>query len=73
MISTASDTAQIAATTKTCSRRMPWRSTKRFCAPIATMSEKPRPRPASTGSEHVFTLRAMLRTSPAKDSSGALA
>ena len=51
---TASESAQIAATTKTCSRRMPCRSTNRFCAPIATMSEKPRPRPASRG---VSTLR----------------
>ena len=39
--------AQIAATANTCSRRMPCRSTKRFCAPMAMMSEKPRPRPAS--------------------------
>ena len=47
-------TAQMVATTKTCSRRRPWRRTNRFWAPMAMISEKPRPRPASRG---VSTLR----------------
>ena len=51
-------TAQIAATANTCSRRMPCRSTNTFCAPMATMSERPRPRPASAeGEVHGSTLR----------------
>jgi hypothetical protein len=55
-MSTASDTAQIAATTNTCSRRMPWRSTNTFCAPMATMSDRPRPKPATS------TVRSMPTT-----------
>jgi hypothetical protein len=39
-ISTASATAQNSTTLPTCSRRRPWRSTKAFCAPMATISPR---------------------------------
>ncbi len=42
-----SETAQMSTTTSTCSRRVPCRRMKAFCAPIAAMSEKPRPKPES--------------------------
>lgn len=46
-ISTASEIAQIRQTGSTCARISPCRSTKAFCAPIATISESPRANPAS--------------------------
>ncbi len=44
-MSTRSEAAQTATTASTCSPRRPCRSTKAFCAPIATMSDRPSPRP----------------------------
>ncbi|OLE23006.1 MAG: hypothetical protein AUG49_17380 [Catenulispora sp. 13_1_20CM_3_70_7] len=46
-ISTASETAQIATIVPTCSRRTPWRRTYAFWAPMATISDRPVPRPAA--------------------------
>ena len=44
-ISTRSESAQIATTASTCSRRRPCRSTNAFWAPIAMMSDRPRKKP----------------------------
>ena len=55
VIRTASLTAQIATTTATCSPRMPWRSTNAFWAPIATISERPKPRPERAASRSTPT------------------
>ncbi|MFC5127999.1 hypothetical protein ACFPRL_33260 [Pseudoclavibacter helvolus] len=43
----ASERAHTATTARTCLRSRPWRSTNAFCAPIATMRERPKPNPAS--------------------------
>ena len=44
-ISSASDSAQIRLSTKTCCRKSPWRRMKAFWAPIAMISEAPRKKP----------------------------
>ena len=46
MMSDQSIATHSAATASACERSRPWRSTKAFCAPMAMMSEAPRPRPA---------------------------
>ena len=48
-IKTMSDTVHIATTGSTCSRRMPWRSTKAFCAPIAAISVNEAMKPRTRG------------------------
>ena len=48
-ISSRSDTAQTATTMATCERWMPWRRTKAFCAPMATMRDNPAERPETKG------------------------
>ena len=40
----------------TCARRSPWRSTKAFCAPIATMSDRPVSSPVTEALSMVPTL-----------------
>ena len=50
------ETAQIATTGPTCSRARPCRSTKAFCAPIATISDRPVSRPATAASSTPTTL-----------------
>src|SRR5215212_9717030 len=67
-MSTASETAQTATTAVTCSRRSPCRRTKAFCAPIATISERPMPSPARAANSPVVTsidARSDRRDSPA--------
>src|SRR5215217_4987933 len=51
----ASDTAHTATTALTCSRRSPCRRTKAFCAPMATISERLSPSPATAASSPVVT------------------
>src|SRR5215218_4624489 len=73
---TASDAAHIATTALTCSSRRPCRRTKAFCAPMATISERPIPSPARAASSPVVTcMDAMSRCidSPAHVSYAALA
>ena len=48
VINVASAATQTATTGSTCSRRSPWRNTKAFCAPMATISAREKPKPAST-------------------------
>src|SRR5215218_7833961 len=52
---TASDTAHTATTAVTCSTRSPCRRTKAFCAPMATIKERPSPSPATAASSPVVT------------------
>ncbi len=48
-MSAMSDTVHSATTGSTCSRRMPWRSTKAFCAPIAAISVNEAMKPRTSG------------------------
>ena len=58
----------------TCSPRRPWRSTNAFWAPIATISERPKPRPERAARRSMpAPWLARAPRSPAKDSSDALA
>src|SRR4051795_8956744 len=50
VISARSDRAHTATTAATCSRRSPCRSTKAFCAPMATISPRPRASPEAAAS-----------------------
>ena len=47
VINKASANAQNSTTLPTCSRRNPWRRTKAFCAPMATISPKLKAMPCS--------------------------
>ncbi len=67
-----SDTVQSATTGSTCSRRMPWRSTKAFCAPIAAISVNEAMKPTSRGEFMPSTVGNRWRISTANDSSYAL-
>ncbi len=66
-MSTASAVAQKATMAPTCSRRSPWRSTKAFCAPMATMSVSPSAKPVEAAAREAVVMPAMLpaRAGPA--------
>src|SRR5689334_23022123 len=76
-MSARSDTAQTATTAPTCSTRRPWRRTKAFCAPIATIRPRPRARPADAASSAGVPIAAHARKrasrSPVQDSEPSLA
>ena len=67
-ISAMSDTVQTATTGRTCSRRIPCRSTNAFCAPIAAISVKEAMNPMSRGELMASTLRLRTVISTANDS-----
>ena len=66
-ISTRSESVQTATTAATCSSRSPCRSTKAFCAPMATISPRPRARPGerrdAAAGRHVPDVRKRRATS----------
>ena len=49
VMSSRSETVHTLTTASTCSRRMPWRSTKAFCAPIAAIRVNEVRNPTSSG------------------------
>ena len=61
-MSSASAAAQTATTGSTCSRRMPWRSTKAFWAPMATMSDSAVRKPERAAAGMATTLGARARS-----------
>src|SRR5688500_4372497 len=63
-MSTASDTAHTVTTAGTCSSRRPCRRTKAFCAPMATLSERLSPSPATAASSPVVTTNDATNDSP---------
>src|SRR5438270_13732588 len=76
-MSARSEAAQTATTAPTCSSRRPWRRTKAFCAPMATMRPSPRASPeatASTAGEDIADhVRETALCSPVQDSTEPLA
>ncbi|CAM5474301.1 hypothetical protein SVIOM74S_03462 [Streptomyces violarus] len=53
----------MATTARTAWRRMPWRRTKAFWAPMATMRDSPVPKPAAPAVK-VLVMASTLRTGP---------